>query len=91
MRRRKIPMRKCIACQELKDKKELVRVVRTPEGEVKIDPSGKMSGRGAYICSTIECFESAVKKKAFDRALKTTVGADAYEQLQQQWQQIRSS
>ncbi|MBO8170975.1 MAG: YlxR family protein [Bacillaceae bacterium] len=90
MRKRKVPLRKCIACQEMKPKKELIRVVRTPDEEVVIDPSGKASGRGAYICAQMECFETALKKKAFDRALKIKLGDAGYEKLKQEWEELQS-
>jgi predicted RNA-binding protein YlxR (DUF448 family) len=83
MRQRKIPLRKCVACQEMKPKKQLIRVVRTPEEEIQIDQSGKKSGRGAYLCATLACFKLAQKSKAFDRALKHNVSSAIYEQLAQ--------
>lgn len=82
MKQRKTPLRKCVACQEMMPKKELIRVVRTPEGDIKIDLKGKKSGRGAYLCGKVSCFRLAQKTKALDRALKHTVSADIYEQLE---------
>ncbi|KAA9006627.1 YlxR family protein [Paenibacillus spiritus] len=81
MKQKKVPLRKCVASQEMMPKKELIRIVRTPEGEVLIDLTGKKSGRGAYICGKLEYFRLAQKNKALDRALKTTVGPEIYEQL----------
>lgn len=73
MKVRKVPMRMCLGCQEMKPKKELVRIVRTPEGMVEIDPTGKRNGRGAYICPRVECLNAAIKghriQKAFNIAL----------------------
>lgn len=83
MRPRKVPLRKCVACQEMKPKKELIRVVRTPEEEVLIDLSGKKAGRGAYLCGKVSCFKLAKKSRALDRALKQTVGMEIYDQLEQ--------
>ncbi|WP_042160539.1 RNase P modulator RnpM [Paenibacillus gorillae] len=83
MRPRKVPLRKCVACQEMKPKKELIRVVRTPEEEVLIDLTGKKAGRGAYLCGEVSCFKLAKKSKALDRALKQTVGNEIYDQLEQ--------
>jgi len=83
MRQRKIPLRKCVACQEMKPKKQLIRVVRTPLEEIQIDQSGKKAGRGAYLCAKISCFKLAQKSKAFDRALKQNVSMTIYEQLAQ--------
>ncbi|MNH93786.1 hypothetical protein D3C87_208810 [compost metagenome] len=81
MKPRKIPLRKCVACQQMMPKKQLIRVVRTPEDEVLIDLSGKKSGRGAYLCGQVSCFKLAHKNRALDRALKTTVKPEIYEQL----------
>lgn len=83
MRRRKVPLRKCVACQQMKSKKELIRVVRTPTGEIQIDLTGKKSGRGAYLCGNVNCFHLARKNRALDRSLKSNVGAEIYEQLAQ--------
>lgn len=83
MRTRKVPLRKCVACQEMMPKKELIRVVRTPEGEVLIDLTGKKSGRGAYLCGKLSCFKLAHKSRALDRALKHQVQPEIYEQLAQ--------
>ncbi|MDQ0090581.1 putative RNA-binding protein YlxR (DUF448 family) [Paenibacillus anaericanus] len=81
MKSRKIPLRKCVACGEMMPKKSLIRVVRSPEGEVSIDLTGKKSGRGAYLCGKESCFKLAHKNRALDRALKATVGPEVYEQL----------
>ncbi|GIP52278.1 MULTISPECIES: RNase P modulator RnpM [Paenibacillus] len=81
MKPRKIPLRKCVACQQMMPKKSLIRVVRSPEGEVSIDLTGKKSGRGAYLCGQVSCFKLAHKNRALDRALKAPVGAEVYEQL----------
>lgn len=81
MKPRKIPLRKCVACQEMMPKKQLIRVVKTPEDEVVIDLSGKKSGRGAYLCGKVSCFKLANKNRALDRALKAAVQPAIYEQL----------
>ena len=88
MKPRKIPLRKCVACQEMKPKKELIRVVRTPLSEVQIDLTGKKSGRGAYLCGKLSCFKLAHKSKAFDRALKHVVSQTIYEQLAQDFVRV---
>ena len=67
---KKIPARLCLGCQEQKPKKELVRIVRSPEGEFSVDMTGKKAGRGAYICNSKECFEKAVKEHRFERYFK---------------------
>ncbi len=71
----------CVGCQEMKNKKELLRVVRTPDGEVCIDPTGKKAGRGAYVCQSEQCFAKAFKEKRLERALKHTIDSEVYEQL----------
>ncbi|HAE91263.1 hypothetical protein SAMN02745784_00344 [Tissierella praeacuta DSM 18095] len=81
MKKKKIPLRKCIACGEGKPKKELIRVVKSNENEVNIDVTGKMNGRGAYICSNLECLELAQKGKKFSRALEVEITTNIYEEL----------
>jgi len=81
MKKKKIPMRKCVACQEMKPKKELLRVVRTPDQETIIDLKGKKSGRGAYICYDLACLQLAKKKKSLERALEIDISEDLYDQL----------
>ncbi|WP_019638033.1 RNase P modulator RnpM [Paenibacillus fonticola] len=83
MKPRKIPLRKCVACNEMKPKKSLIRIVRSPEGVVSIDLTGKKSGRGAYLCGQASCFRLAHKNRSLDRALKSPVGQEVYEQLAQ--------
>jgi len=88
MRTRKVPLRKCVACQEMMPKKSLIRVVRTPDEQILIDPTGKKSGRGAYLCGKPSCFRLAKKQKALDRALKAHVSPDTYDQLERDWIRI---
>lgn len=88
MRARKTPLRKCVACQEMLAKKELIRVVKTPEDEVLIDLTGKKSGRGAYLCGKVSCFKLARKQRSLDKALKHAVAADVYEQLEQDFVKV---
>ena len=83
MKKRKIPERMCTGCREKKPKKELVRIVRSPEHEVAIDFVGKKPGRGAYICMNSDCLKKARKSKALDRALETNIGSDIWESLEQ--------
>ncbi len=80
---KKIPMRMCVACREMKTKKELVRIVRTPEGPVEADLTGKKNGRGAYLCRNAECLEKAVKIRALDRALDVKLDAEAVESIRE--------
>lgn len=83
MTEKKIPMRKCIGCNEMKDKKSLVRIVRNNEGVINIDTVGKMPGRGAYICKCTECFDAAVKAKRLERSFKTKLPDDIYPRLRE--------
>ena len=78
---KKIPMRKCTGCGEVKPKKELIRVLRTPEGEIKIDRTGRMNGRGAYICDSAGCLEKAVKTKGLERSLSVSIPNEVYDSL----------
>jgi predicted RNA-binding protein YlxR (DUF448 family) len=78
---KKTPQRMCVGCQELKNKKELLRIVRTPDDEVILDVTGKKSGRGAYLCSNEQCLAKAFKEKRLERALKRVVNPEVYEQL----------
>ncbi|MBC7075062.1 MAG: YlxR family protein [Syntrophomonadaceae bacterium] len=73
VRKRKIPQRMCVGCKEMKAKKELIRIVRTPEGSIAVDSTGKKSGRGAYICPELECFHQAVKSKRLEKALQQKI------------------
>lgn len=79
--KKKIPLRKCVITQEMKPKKELIRIVRSPEGEVFIDPSSKKSGRGAYISNDASIIKDAQKKGSLARHLKTKVPDTIYEEL----------
>ena len=78
---KKIPMRQCVGCREMKAKKELVRVVRSPEGEISLDFRGKAPGRGAYLCRSSECLKRAVKSRALERALSVPVPEDVWARL----------
>ncbi|MBR4470297.1 MAG: YlxR family protein [Erysipelotrichaceae bacterium] len=80
---KKIPMRRCLATNESFPKKELLRIVRTPEGEVKVDLTGKLNGKGAYISRSKEALELARKKKVLNRALETEIPESVYEQIEQ--------
>lgn len=81
---KKIPMRQCTGCREMKPKKELIRVVRAPDGDISIDFKGKKSGRGAYVCHDIQCLKRAIKAKAFERAFDVQIPEDIYESLSRQ-------
>ena len=83
-KQRKIPQRQCVGCRNMKDKKALVRIVKTPEGEICVDATGKKSGRGAYICPDAQCLQKARKSRALERAFETAIGEDIYAALQAQ-------
>ena len=78
---KKIPMRQCLGCREMKPKAELVRVVRSPEGEVSLDTKGKAPGRGAYVCRSAACLKKAIKSRALDRALDVKIPDELIEKL----------
>lgn len=84
MKQRKIPLRMCLGCKEMKAKKELIRVVRNNEGEISIDLVGKKPGRGAYICRSADCLEKAIKAKRLEKAFETTIGSEIYDDLKNQ-------
>ncbi len=81
MKPRKIPMRMCVGCREMKEKRELIRVVRSPEGEVSLDPTGKKPGRGAYVCRQGECLQRAIRQKQLERQLQTALTPEVSEGL----------
>lgn len=81
---KKIPMRQCVGCREMKPKKDLVRVVKSPEGVISIDLRGKAPGRGAYVCPSKECLRRAIKSVALARGFETTIPPEVLQQLEQQ-------
>ena len=81
-KKRKIPERQCLGCNEHKPKSELIRVVRSPEGEISLDLTGKKSGRGAYICRSKKCFTKARKSKRIDKALDLAVPEEVYDRME---------
>ena len=85
---RKIPMRMCVGCREMKPKAQLLRVVKPQDGDAHIDRTGKAQGRGAYVCGQIECLRKARKSRALERALEATIGDAVFEQLEAQIQAI---
>lgn len=84
MDNRKIPMRKCVGCGEMKAKNELVRVLKTTEGSIVLDTTGKQNGRGAYICKSMDCLKKAEKNRGLNRSLQTEIPKDVYESLEGQ-------
>ena len=87
---RRIPQRTCVGCQAKKAKKQLVRIVRTPDGEIDIDPGGKRSGRGVYVCPDVACLEKAVKAKKLEKALEHEIPDEILEKLRQKIAVINS-
>ena len=81
MQVKKIPLRKCLGCNEQKPKRELVRIVRTPDGDIVLDSTGKQAGRGAYICPDPACLKKAQKGKRIEKSLETTVSEELFESL----------
>lgn len=84
MKMKKIPLRMCTGCGEMFDKRTLVRVVKSPEGEVSLDLTGKKSGRGAYVCRNTECLKKARKKKAFERAFGVQIDEEVYNKMEEE-------
>jgi len=81
---KKIPQRQCMGCRERKEKRELIRVVRSPEGQVSLDFRGKASGRGAYICLSMDCLKKAIRSKALERSLEVPIPEEIYARLEQE-------
>ena len=82
MKTKKIPMRMCLGCGEMKHKRELIRVVKSKEGDISLDLTGKKSGRGAYICKSVECFEKARKARKFERSFSCMISEDIYNSME---------
>ena len=89
-RNKKSPMRKCVGCQEMKNKKEMIRIIRTAENEFMLDATGKRNGRGAYICPRKECFDRAVKSRGLERSFKQAVPAEVYARLEKEMDEIEA-
>ena len=85
---RKIPMRKCVGCNEMKPKRELTRVVRSPEGIISLDTTGKANGRGAYLCPSAECLKKARKRRSLERAFSYAVDSGIYDGLALRLQEL---
>ena len=81
---KKIPQRQCMGCRERKPKRDMIRIVRGTDGQVCLDFSGKMNGRGAYICPQMDCLKKAMKSKALDRSLEVTIPQDVYDRLEKE-------
>ena len=86
--KKKIPVRKCVGCGEMKPKKELIRILRTENGELVVDAGGKKNGRGAYICRSVECFHAAVKSRGLERSFKQEIPQEVYDRLEKEMGEI---
>ena len=85
---KKFPQRQCIGCGEMKNKKEMIRILKTPEGEFVVDATGRKNGRGAYICPAMDCFKKAVKGKGLERSFKMAIPKEVYETLEKEMEQL---
>lgn len=85
---KKVPLRQCIGCGEMKGKKEMIRVIKTPEDTIMIDATGRKNGRGAYICPSSECLKKAIKNKGLERSFKMSIPGEVYEQLTKEMESI---
>ena len=90
MKPKKTPMRMCVGCREMKEKRELIRIVRTPEGVVAVDDTGKRSGRGAYVCRNAECLTRAIRQKQLERQLEITLTNEVSEALTEEIKRLSS-
>lgn len=83
---KKIPMRRCTGCGEMKEKKSLIRIVRTPDGTIQIDRTGKLNGRGAYLCDDLACLRTARKRRSLQRSLDTPIPDEIFDELERRWE-----
>ncbi|MCI6432647.1 MAG: RNase P modulator RnpM [Oliverpabstia sp.] len=87
---KKVPLRKCIGCNEMKNKKEMIRVLKTTDNEIVLDATGKKNGRGAYLCFSKECLKNAMKNRGLERSLKMPIPQEVYESLERELDTIES-
>lgn len=85
---KKFPQRQCIGCGEMKNKKEMIRILKTPEGEFTLDATGRKNGRGAYLCPDAECLKKAVKSKGLERSFKMAIPKEVYESLEKEMEHL---
>lgn len=84
---KKIPMRQCVGCGQMKSKKEMMRVLKTAEGDIVLDVTGKKNGRGAYLCKSLDCLKTARKTKGLERSLKMSIPDEVYDSLEKEFDQ----
>ena len=85
---KKVPLRQYIGCQEMRSKKEMIRVIKTAEDEIMLDATGRKNGRGAYLCPSMECFKKAVKSKGLERSFKMAIPKEVYETLEKEMEEL---
>lgn len=85
---KKVPLRQCIGCGEMKSKKEMIRVIKTAEDEIMLDATGRGNGRGAYLCPSMECLKKAVKGKGLERSFKMAIPKEVYETLEKEMEEL---
>ena len=85
---KKIPQRQCTGCREMKNKTDMIRVIRTPDGEIRIDETGKMKGRGAYICRSLSCLKASLGNHGLERSLHTRIPGEICQQLEEEMKQL---
>ena len=83
---KKVPMRQCVGCSEMKGKKEMMRILKTADGDIVLDVTGKKNGRGAYLCHDEECLKAAMKNKGLERSFKMSIDKTIYEKLQKEYE-----
>ncbi|MBQ3035588.1 MAG: YlxR family protein [Lachnospiraceae bacterium] len=85
---KKIPLRQCVGCMEMKEKKSMMRVLKTPEGDIVLDTTGKKNGRGAYLCQSMECLKKAQKNKGLERSFKMSLSNEIYAGLEKEFKEL---
>ncbi len=85
---KKIPMRKCVGCQQMKNKKELLRILKTAENEIVLDATGRKNGRGAYLCFSKDCLQKAIQSKGLERSFKQSIPKEVYEKLEKELDEL---
>lgn len=88
MSMKKVPLRQCIGCGEMKSKKEMIRVIKTADEEILLDATGRKNGRGAYLCPSMECFKKAVKNKGLERSFKMAIPKEVYDTLEKEMEAL---
>lgn len=88
MKNKKVPMRQCVGCRELRNKKDLMRILKTPDNNVIFDDTGRMNGRGAYICPSVECLKKARRTKAIERSLDISITDEVYDAIERQMSEL---